>query len=45
LYCYLFKSKGGVDSFVGEGFSNWKKERKDLIFILESLIVITMHLG
>jgi hypothetical protein len=41
LYCYLFKSKGGVDSFVGEGFSNWKK-RKDLIFILESLIVVTM---
>jgi hypothetical protein len=32
LYCYLFKSKGGVDSFVGEGFSNWKKkeERFDL---------------
>jgi hypothetical protein len=31
LYCYLFKSKGGIDSFVGEGFSNWKKkERFDL---------------
>jgi hypothetical protein len=31
LYCYLFKSKGGVDSFVGDGFSNWKKrERFDL---------------
>ncbi|KAJ6911823.1 zinc finger MYM-type protein 1-like [Populus alba x Populus x berolinensis] len=31
LYCYLFKLKGGVDSFVGDGFSNWKKrERFDL---------------
>nr|XP_034894408.1 zinc finger MYM-type protein 1-like [Populus alba] len=31
LYCYLFKSKEGVDSFVGDGFSNWKKrERFDL---------------
>jgi len=31
LYCYLFKSKRGVDSFVGDGFSNWKKrERFDL---------------
>jgi hypothetical protein len=31
LYCYLFKSKGGVDSFVGDEFSNWeKKERFDL---------------
>ena len=31
LYCYLFKSKGGVDSFMGDGFSNWKKgERFDL---------------
>ncbi|XP_038707267.1 zinc finger MYM-type protein 5-like [Tripterygium wilfordii] len=30
LYCYLFKSKsgyqGGGDSFVGDGFSNWKKK-------------------
>jgi len=26
LYCYLFKSKGGIDLFVGEGFSNWKKK-------------------
>ncbi|KAJ6898026.1 zinc finger MYM-type protein 1-like [Populus alba x Populus x berolinensis] len=31
LYCYFFKSKGDVDSFVGDGFSNWKKkERFDL---------------
>jgi hypothetical protein len=31
LYCYLFKSKRGVDSFVGDRFSNWKKkERFDL---------------
>jgi len=31
LYCYLFMSKGGVDSFVGDEFSNWKKgERFDL---------------
>jgi hypothetical protein len=28
LYCYLFKSKGGVDSFVGDGFSNWKKKER-----------------
>jgi hypothetical protein len=28
LYCYLFKSKRGVDSFVGDGFSNWKKKRE-----------------
>jgi hypothetical protein len=28
LYCYLFKSKGGVDSFVGDGFSNYKKKGK-----------------
>ena len=28
MYCYLFKSKGGVDSFVGDGFSNWKKKKK-----------------
>jgi hypothetical protein len=25
---YLFKSKGGVDSFVGDGFSNWKKSKR-----------------
>jgi hypothetical protein len=28
LYCYLFKSKRGVDSFVGDRFSNWKKKGK-----------------
>ena len=33
LYCYLFKLEigeqiGGSDSFVGEGFSNWKKKEK-----------------
>jgi len=31
LYSYLFKLKGGVDSFVGDEFLNWKKnERFDL---------------
>ncbi|KAI0510290.1 hypothetical protein KFK09_010891 [Dendrobium nobile] len=35
LYCYLFKpqeqvntSKGGGDTFVGEGFKNWKRKEK-----------------
>ncbi|XP_038679226.1 zinc finger MYM-type protein 1-like isoform X2 [Tripterygium wilfordii] len=31
LYCYLFRPqtlKGGGDSFVGEGFINWKKKMK-----------------
>ncbi|KAJ7015667.1 hypothetical protein NC653_004847 [Populus alba x Populus x berolinensis] len=27
LYCYLFKSKEGVDLFVGDEFSNCKKEK------------------
>ena len=32
LYCYLLKSshgsQGGSDSFVGEGFRNWKKNER-----------------
>lgn len=32
LYCYLFKpnngEQAGGDSFVGEGFKNWKKKEK-----------------
>ncbi|KAI0492627.1 hypothetical protein KFK09_026903 [Dendrobium nobile] len=40
LYCYLFKSqeqiikgKGGGDSFIGEGFKNWKKKEKLLCHV------------
>ena len=32
LFCYLFKeeigNKGGGDSFVGNGFRNWRKPKK-----------------
>ncbi|XP_020695371.2 zinc finger MYM-type protein 1 [Dendrobium catenatum] len=42
LYCYLFKpqeqtniSQGGGDSFVGEGFKNWKRKEKLLAHVGE----------
>jgi len=36
LYCYLFKSTGGVDSFMGDGFSNWKKKKRFNLHIRKS---------
>ncbi|XP_028551808.1 zinc finger MYM-type protein 1-like [Dendrobium catenatum] len=42
LYCYLFKpqdktimGQGGGDSFIGEGFRNWKKKEKLLSHVRE----------
>lgn len=49
LCCYLFKSnmgdQGGGDCFVGEGFTNWEKKKRNLTLMLEATIVLITKLG
>ena len=46
LCCYLYRpdvgEQSGGDSFIKEGFTNWKKKRIDLMFMLVVLIAHTI---